>query len=245
MSRTVKAQITLRELILNGQLQPGERLLELALVEQIGVSRTPIRAALARLADEGLLEKMSNGGYAVREFSERDIHDAVTVRGEMEGMAVRLAAERGVAPAALNAIKQCLDQIDVLLEKKELDDEDLETYLTLNQSFHKQLVGLAESFVIERMLEHVMTLPFATPSSLVMAQSDIGNAWKVFFVAQEQHKSIVDAIENREGTRAAALAQEHARLSLQTLRLALRNKTSLYHVPGFNLVFSDLVEPEN
>lgn len=245
MSRTVKAQITLRELILNGQLQPGERLLELALVEQIGVSRTPIRAALARLADEGLLEKMSNGGYAVREFSERDIHDAVTVRGEMEGIAARLAAERGVDPAALTQIKQCLAEIDMLLEKRELDDGDLETYLTLNQSFHKQLVGLAQSFVIERMLEHVMTLPFAAPSSLVMAQSDIGNAWKVFFTAQGQHKSIIEAIENREGTRAAAITQEHARLSVQTLQVALKNKTPLYHVPGFNLVFSDWVDPEN
>lgn len=242
MSRTTKAQITLRELILNGELQPGERLLEVALVDHLGVSRTPIRAALARLADEGLLEKMANGGYVVREFTKRDIHDAISVRGELEGMAARLAAERGVNLAALDDIKQCLVQIDALLEKTDLDDTDLEIYLTLNQSFHHQLVKLADSFVIERMLGHIVTLPFAAPSAFVMAQSDIGHAWKVLFVAQEQHKSIVEAIENREGTRAAAITQEHAHLSLQTLQTALKNKTPLDHVPGFNLVYSDLIE---
>ena len=244
MSQTIKAQISLRELILNGELQSGERLREVALVEHLGVSRTPIRAALARLADEGLLEKMANGGYMVREFTERDIHDAISVRGELEGMAARFAAERGVDPLVLDDIKRCLAQIDSLLEKNDLDDTDLESYLALNESFHNQLVALAESFVIGRMLGHIVTLPFAAPSSFVMAQSEIGHAWKVFFVAQEQHKSIVEAIENREGTRAAAITQEHARLSLQTLQTALNNKTPLDHVPGFNLIYSDLSEGE-
>lgn len=239
MSQTTKAKISLRERILNGELQPGERLREVALVADLGVSRTPIRAALARLAEEGLLEKMPTGGYVVREFTERDIHDAISLRGELEGMAARLAAERGVDPAALVAIKECLADIDHLLEKTNLDDADLEHYLQLNESFHNQLVGMAESFVIERTLEHIVTLPFAAPSAFVMAQSEIGQAWKVFFVAQEQHKSIVDAIENREGTRAGALTKEHALLSLKTLKTALNNNTSLAHVPGFKLVYSD------
>lgn len=239
MSQTTKAKISLRELILNGELQPGERLREVALVENLGVSRTPIRAALARLAEEGLLEKIPTGGYMVREFTERDIHDAIYLRGELEGMAARLAAERGVDPPALNEIKASLVQIDQLLEKTNLDDMDLEQYLELNQSFHAQLVGLAESFVIERTLDNIVTLPFAAPSAFVMAQSEIGQAWKVFFVAQEQHKSIVDAIENREGTRAQAIAIEHALLSWQTLKTALNNNTSLDDVPGFKLIYSD------
>lgn len=238
MSQTIKALIQLRDLILNGELQPGERLLEVALVEHLSVSRTPIRAALARLAEEGLLEKMPNGGYAVREFTERDIHDAIAMRGELEGMAARLAAERGVDAVALARIKEVLAKFDALLLKTDLADSDLARYFDLNHIFHRQLIALAESFIIERTLEHVLTLPFASPNAFVMAQAELGQAWKVFYVAQEQHKNIIEAIENREGARADALAQEHAYLSLQTLQRALKDKTVLSQLPAFKLVMT-------
>lgn len=239
MSQTIKALIQLRDLILNGELQPGERLLEVALVEHLSVSRTPIRAALARLAEEGLLEKMPNGGYAVREFTERDIHDAIAMRGELEGMAARLAAERGVDAAALARIKEVLAKFDALLLKTDLADSDLARYFDLNHIFHRQLIALAESFIIERTLEHVLTLPFASPNAFVMAQAELGQAWKVFYVAQEQHKNIIEAIENREGARADALAQEHAYLSLQTLQRALKDKMVLSQLPAFKLVMTN------
>jgi GntR family transcriptional regulator of vanillate catabolism len=242
MSQTIKALIELRELILSGEIQPGERLLEVALVEHLSVSRTPIRAALARLAEEGLLEKMPNGGYAVREFTERDIHDAIAIRGELEGMAARLAAERGVEAQALARIKGVLSHFDALLLNTDLVDTDLARYFDLNHLFHKQLIKLADSFMIERTLEHVLTLPFASPNAFVMAQAELGQAWKVFFVAQEQHKNIIEAIENREGARAAALAQEHAYLSLQNLHRALKNEAILSQLPAFKLVATN--EPD-
>ena len=99
-SQAVKAQQRLRELILTGELAAGSRIAELALVELLGVSRTPIRAALMRLEQEGLLDALPSGGYAVRTFSERDVADAIELRGTLEGLAGRLASERG-APAAL------------------------------------------------------------------------------------------------------------------------------------------------
>ncbi len=92
LSQTVRAQLRLRELILGGELTPGARIPELALVERLGASRTPVRAALGRLADEGLLEPLPNGGYAVRDFSVGDIQDAIELRGTLEGLAARLAA---------------------------------------------------------------------------------------------------------------------------------------------------------
>ncbi len=79
--QTVKALLALRERILAGALRPGERISELSAVEQLGVSRTPVRAALARLEEEGLLETIPSGGYSVRSFSEADIFDAIEVRG--------------------------------------------------------------------------------------------------------------------------------------------------------------------
>ena len=96
--QTVKAQLALRELILGGELKPGTRIAELWLVERLRVSRTPVRLALVRLAEEGLLDALPNGGYAVKDFSESDIVDAIELRGTLEGLAARFAAERGVHP---------------------------------------------------------------------------------------------------------------------------------------------------
>ncbi len=244
MSQTINALITLRELILNGELRPGERLLELTLVKRLGVSRTPVRAALARLAEEGLLEKANAGGYAVREFSVQDIQDAIEARGTLEGMAARLAAERGANRASLQAMKRCLRQFDKLLLKRELDSEDIERYFELNARFHDQLIGLAESFVIKHMMRHVVALPFASPNAFVMAQSELGQSWTMFHMAQEQHTAMVEAIENREGARADSLTKEHARLSLQNLRTALRTRDAVDQVPGLKLVYSSQDDPD-
>ena len=92
-SQAVKAQLRLREMILAGELPGGSRIAELAIVEKLGVSRTPIRAALMRLEQEGLLETLPNGGFAVRTFSEREVADAIELRGTVEGLAARLAAQ--------------------------------------------------------------------------------------------------------------------------------------------------------
>jgi GntR family transcriptional regulator of vanillate catabolism len=88
-SQAVKAQLRLREMILAGELPSGGRIAELVLVEKLGVSRTPIRAALARLEQEGLLQALPGGGFAVRTFSERDACDAIELRGTVEGLAAR------------------------------------------------------------------------------------------------------------------------------------------------------------
>lgn len=66
MTTAVRAQLQLRELILSGELAGGSRIAELSMAEKLGVSRTPVRAALSRLEQEGLLEALPSGGYAVR-----------------------------------------------------------------------------------------------------------------------------------------------------------------------------------
>ena len=122
-SQGVKAQLRLREMILGGELVSGMRITELAIVEKLGISRTPIRAALVRLEQEGLLEALSNGGYAVRTFSERDVSESIELRGTLEGLLARLAAERGVAASAQNEARSCLLEIDAVLSQAALDDD--------------------------------------------------------------------------------------------------------------------------
>ena len=81
VSQTVRAQLALRDMILSGRLRPGERISELQAVDITGASRTPVRLALVRLEDEGLLQAIPSGGFMVKAFTERDILDSIELRG--------------------------------------------------------------------------------------------------------------------------------------------------------------------
>ncbi|HSV45374.1 MAG TPA: GntR family transcriptional regulator [Ramlibacter sp.] len=234
-SQAVKAQLRLRELILAGTLRGGERLAELAIVERLGVSRTPIRAALLRLEQEGLIESLPNGGYAVRTFSEREVAEAIELRGTVEGLAARLAAERGAPPVALDEASALLDVIDALLAQSALDDEAFSRYVELNEHFHQLLSALCGSKLLARELERVANMPYASPSAFVVMQSNSAQARDMLVVAQDQHRQVLDAIARREGARAEALMREHSRLAQRNLRLALQSH-GLAQMPGVRLV---------
>ena len=236
VSQTVKALLSLRELILSGELAPEDRIAELTLVDRLGVSRTPVRMALVKLAEEGLLETIPSGGYAVKVFSEADIFDAIEIRGTLEGLAARYAAERGVAPMRLREIKDCVRELDRTIEKGALDTDGFADYVRLNALFHAAVYEACGSAILKRQIERACALPFASPSGFVMAQSILPEARQIFIIAQDQHRCIVDAIENREGARAEALMREHARLARRNLELALRNKASFDLVAGAALI---------
>jgi len=235
-SQTVTAQLALRELILSGELKPGDRISELSIVERVGVSRTPIRMALVRLEQEGLLEAIPSGGFAVKAFSERDIHDAIELRGTLEGLAARFAAERGVPAADLLELKDLVAELDELVGRDPLGVDDFSAYVTLNARFHALLLDLSGSAVLAREIERVVNLPFASPSGFVKVQAVLPEARLILTVAQDHHRCVVRAIENREGARAEALMREHARLAHRNLQFALRNQGTRDLVPGSVLI---------
>src|SRR5271154_1576437 len=133
-SAHIRALLGARQLILDGELRPGDRVSELALVARLGVSRTPVRAALVRLREEGFVESLASGGYVVRSFSARDAFDAIELRGTLEGLAARHAAERGTASATLGRMHDCLHEIDRVLEAPD-PDRDVSAYVRLNDDF--------------------------------------------------------------------------------------------------------------
>lgn len=224
--QTAKALLGLRDLILTGEIEPGERLSEVALAERLSVSRTPLRAALQRLEQEGLVTLIPSGGYAVRSFSRQEVIDAIELRGVLEGTAARLAAERGVTPARMKAIREVVAQLDVVLAA-EAHAMDFERYEALNGKFHRLLWDLAGSEVLLREVERMTSLPFASPNAFVNTEADAPAFYRTLVVAQAQHKAIVAAIELREGARAEALAREHARLARQNLDFVLEEQPDL------------------
>ena len=232
----MRALLRLRELILNGDLKPGERVSELPLVERLGVSRTPLRAALVRLGEEGLLDPIPTGGFAVRGFEERELYAAIEVRGTLEGLAARLAAERGAAPADLAALKECVAALDSLLAGSAITSKNFTDYVELNERFHTRVIDLADSQVLARQIERAVRLPFASASAFVMVQAALPEAQTMFMIAQDQHRCVAQAIEAREGARAEGLMREHARLARRNLELALGNQRTRHLVPGASLI---------
>jgi len=226
----VRALLQLRELVLSGELPGGSRIAEMAIVERLGVSRTPVRAALMRLEQEGLLTALPNGGYVVQTFSEDDVADAIELRGTLEGLLARLSAERGVAGALVTQARECLNAIDEVLAAPALDDEAFSRYVTLNSRFHALIRDMAASPTIARQLEKVFSLPFASPSGFVVASAHSPQARDMLIVAQDQHHQVLDAIERREGMRAESLMREHARLAQRNLRQVLAAH-AMGHVP--------------
>ncbi|MBK9683111.1 MAG: GntR family transcriptional regulator [Betaproteobacteria bacterium] len=235
-SQTVRVQLRLRELILGGELKPGARIAELTLVELLGASRTPIRMALVRLQEEGLLEALPHGGFAVKDFSEYDIHDAIELRGTLEGLCARLAAERGVSTVLMTEARDCVEQIDALLAAPSLSEESFTGYVQHNGRFHDLLAEMSGSDMVRRQLERAKTLPFASPNGFVLARSTGADARDALVVAQAQHRGVLDAIRQREGSRAESLMREHARIAHGNLRAALADHRSWQRVPGASLI---------
>ena len=234
--QNVTALLKLRELILSGDVKAGERLSELALVERLGVSRTPIRAAMMRLEQEGLTHPIPTGGYAVSAFGERDIHAAIEIRGTLEGLAARLAAERRLAPDNLTALKDCLSDLDELVLGTGVNPDNLSLYVALNERFHQIVIDLADSAVLSRQIARAVALPFASASAFVNMQASLPETRVLFTVAQDHHRCVVRAIEDGEGERAESLMREHARLARRNLELALRSRLTRDLVPGSPLI---------
>ena len=85
---------TLRQAILKGELEPGERLLEVHLADRLGVSRTPIREAIRKLELEGLVKMVPRKGAEVASISEKSLRDVLEVRRALEELAMSLACQR-------------------------------------------------------------------------------------------------------------------------------------------------------
>jgi GntR family transcriptional regulator, vanillate catabolism transcriptional regulator len=235
-THTMRALLLLREKILAGELAPGSRLLEVYLAEDLGISRTPVRDALSRLSEEGLLERGTRGGFIVRSFSLADALDAIELRGVLEGTAARLAAERGVQIETMSRMEYVVYRMDELFDS-EGEIDDFEGYGELNARFHSILATLAGSEIVEREIERVSKLPFASPSAFIHEQSEAA-AFRLSLVsAQAQHRSIVEAIAKREGFRAETVAREHARVARQNLEDAITNqRLTVRNVPSLALV---------
>ncbi len=227
----------LRDLILSGEFKPGLRLAEQQLAERLGSSRTPIRAALVTLEQEGLVEANETGGYVMRQFTAREVSDAIALRGHLEGMAARLVAEHGLTRQLTLDLESCLCEGDAALQANPLTVEDYARYAAMNDRFHALILEASGNRALQHAIRLNDKLPFAPASAMLPMQGalEIDRDWMLY--AHRQHHMLFDALKRGEGSRAQSLAEEHTQVAQMNLRQALeRRSESERAMPAMRLV---------
>ena len=187
---------TLREAILKGNLAPGERLMEIQLANQLGVSRTPIREAIRKLEVEGLVIMIPRRGAEVARITEKDLRDVLEVRASLEELAIGLACERitdeeiGELRKALENFREVLREGDVTkIAESDVDFHDIIFSATQNARLIQIVNNLREQMYRYR-LEYLKD--YTTHDRLY-----------------KEHQQITDAVSDRDKERARKLIVEH------------------------------------
>jgi GntR family transcriptional regulator of vanillate catabolism len=194
---------TLRDWILHGEVRPGRRLEEVPLAEQLGVSRTPVRAALGTLANEGLIDHQPKRGYLVRAFNMEEIVAAYEVRSALEGLACRNAAARGLTDDQARRLRTSLADGDRILASGVLRPEDHEPYQQMNVTIHDTLLTASCNPWVTRFAEQAQNIPFA--SDRIVLWDDHA----IILRSHGDHHRIIEAVIARDGHRAEQLMREH------------------------------------
>ncbi len=215
-----EAIVRIREMILRGDLAPGQRVAEAPLAEQLGMSRTPVRQALPLLANEGLLAEHDTRGFVVRAFTADDVMDAIDVRGTLEGLAARRVAERGATRAFLRELRNCLEDGDAILGKRRVEEADEANYAEMNQRFHSLILSEAGSPILSEAIERNNRIPFAGPQALAFDRGNLDRMYDQLRYAHRQHYGLVEAFERGHGARAEGLMREHAHVVEESINLA-------------------------
>jgi DNA-binding GntR family transcriptional regulator len=199
----------LRDAICDGRLVPNQKLPQIPLAQDLGISRTPVRDALQRLAQEGLVRAVSYRGFVVSEFSAREVIDVYQVRLALEPMIV--------GDAFGKYTRMDLAQLDDICDRTEATDvAAVDELYALNGDFHRALIEPCPNRVAVRMLRQLWQLP----SSLRMfhAQAALGTAMKS---SVAEHRAILAAIGGGDRDLAIETVADHIRSAQQETIVAL------------------------
>lgn len=198
----------LREAVVEGVLQPGAKIPERELCENLGVSRTPLREALKVLANEGLVVLEPNRGARIAEITMEEMEAAFPVIAVLEGLAGELACERASDEEIAAIVERHGDMF------RFYDAGDRPNYFKANHDIHNALMAAARNPVLE---QHYAMLSSRVERARLLANvSD--NRWAE---AVEEHRIIVEAVRERDGPKLSALLKTHLNNKFAALKRAL------------------------
>jgi len=187
---------TLREAIINGTLKPRERLMEIQLAEELGVSRTPIREALRKLELEGFIVMVPRKGAYVADISFKDIAEVFEIRAALEGLAAGLAAER-ITEEELEEMERLLVEKADAIARKDMD-KLIEVDTKFHEAIYKSSRNTRLAGIINNLREQIQRYRAASLSFPGRMKQSL-----------EEHREIVEAIQSRDVQLARKTAEEH------------------------------------
>ena len=202
----------LRQAIRDGILPPGERLMEIPLAEELGVSRTPIREAIRILEQEGLIVMIPRRGTYVADMSLKDVAEVFELRSILEELAAELAAER-ITNEEIEALEQHLVEIGNYMNENNLDK-----VVQADILFHEILYKASRN---DRLVEMINNLREQTLRFRTLSMSQTGRLAKTW----DEHRQLVEAISDRDVERARQIARIHMEESEKTLLEGMQLKS--------------------
>ena len=187
---------TLRRAILKGELEPGERLMEIALANKLGVSRTPIREAIRKLELEGLVVMIPRKGAEVARITEKDLRDVLEVRTSLEKLAIELACDR-VTEEDISDLKLACKDFEESFSK-----DDLTTIAEKDVAFHDIIFRATKNARLIQILNNLREQMYRYRLEYLKDTQSHNRL-------VEEHQKIVDAIIDKNKEEAVRLIQEH------------------------------------
>ena len=234
-----RATEALRGLVLQGAFPVDLKLPETRVAEMLGVSRTPARLAMAVLEQDGLLVRLPRRGFRVRSFSLGEVVEAIEVRGEVEAIAARLVAERGLSNEHRAQMEACIGRADMILKSTAFEAAQRRDWCRMNADFHDALVSSCGVRPLRAAWAKVNLVPLASPRDIMfnVARSELNR--RQLEATHDDHVRILDAIVAHASARAASLVREHAYRSGENKRRNfpdIETRTTMIETPGVALV---------
>lgn len=187
----------LRGKILSRELKPAQRLLEVKIANEMGVSRTPVREALRRLANEGLVKIVPNSGARVASPSSHEMDNSYSVREYLENMSVELACRTGMD-------KRTLERLDGLVRDGDAayDAGDVDAFLAANNDFHRIIAEAGKNYVLSEYVDNIIqrtNVYIYFYSKFIEADNK----------SSGEHRAILRAIAQRDRIGAQELMKQH------------------------------------
>ena len=199
-----RTYMQLRAFVLSGAVPMGDRLDENALARQLGVSRTPVREAIGRLVQEGLVEYRPFQGNFVRLITVEQVRELFEVRRSLEGLAASLAVH--------NMTEETLEEITAILDevRSALEEGDMEEYSLADSRFHRAIAGYSGNSTLFKLLEQ---LSAQIQLARVLANRD----QSVVQRTAHERPLILAALRDRDADAAARLMEAHIQGVLDAL----------------------------
>jgi DNA-binding GntR family transcriptional regulator len=207
---SVAATELIRDAIVEGRLEPGERLKEEELARELGISRTPIREALLMLQAEDLVVATPNRGAIVRIHDAEELEDLYDLRALLEGHAARRAADRITERELVLLQRSCARFAAV-------EDDDLSGLVRENQFFHNAILDISGSARLASMVRKVIKLPL------------VYNSYRWYSPEQKKvsvdyHRRLIEAFAARDPDQAERMMREHVLEARDVLVAGVRAK---------------------